>query len=98
MLFDQKAPPAAPRLNLRPVGTPAGLERALETVLFRLPLTAALACGGCTRFKPINPFPLAPGRCRLGIKPGIVGRETTACNLHRAPGLPAIFAGRPVRP
>lgn len=89
MLFDTLKPlPAAPR----------AAEKALETVLFRLPLPGGLACGGCTRFRPINPFPSAAGRCKLGIKPGIVGRETTACGLHRAKGAPARFQNKPVRP
>lgn len=77
---------------------PRAAEKALETVLFKLPLPGGLECGGCTRFVPVNPFGAFSGRCKLGIKPGIINRRSTACGIHRAKGTPANFQGKPVRP
>lgn len=98
MLFDQDAPPAGPRLTLRPAPPPAGAEKALETILFGLPLPGGLTCGDCSRFRALNPFSTATGRCKPGIKPGIISAGATGCGIHRAKDAPTEFDGRAVRP
>lgn len=52
-----------------------------RTPYFALPLalSTGATCGQCTRFRPINIMPSAPGRC--SFRPGIIGREVAACNL-----------------
>lgn len=74
---------------------PAPVE---TTPLFGLPLGRPGECGGCARFKALNPFQQVSGRCTLGLKPGIINRRTTACGLYRPRGVPAKFQGRAVRP
>lgn len=104
MLFDDvNAPPAAP-LSIKPAEI---IPAVPVTPLFGLPLLGAAGpeCGGCTRFVPLagagriaKGDSLVTGRCKLGIKPGVINRRTPACNIHRARGIPKRFLKRAVRP
>lgn len=69
-----------------------------RTELFGLPLASGKECGGCVRFVALEPRCQVTGRCKLGIKPGLINRRTTACNIHRPRGVPRKFQGRVVRP
>lgn len=71
---------------------------ALETVLFGFPLGPATQCGGCARFAPLDRKCQVSGRCKLGIKPGIINRTAAGCGIYRARGTPATFQDRAVRP